>query len=129
MEGMETPPQCLGEPAVPGARPCSELAAVLRTWRDRLSPADVGLPAGGRRRAPGLRREELAQLAGLSVDYLARLEQGRAAHPSPSVLGPLARALRLTDEERAHLHRVAGQADPRPGQMNRHVTPGVQRVL
>ncbi len=106
-----------------------ELATCLRAWRDRLTPAEVGLPAGGRRRAPGLRREEVAQLAGLSVDYLARLEQGRAANPSPSVLAPLARALRLTDEERAHLHRVAGQADPRPGQMNRHVTPGVQRVL
>jgi transcriptional regulator with XRE-family HTH domain len=129
MEGMETPPQCLGEPAAPGARPCSELAAVLRTWRDRLSPADVGLPSGGRRRAPGLRREELAQLAGLSVDYLARLEQGRAAHPSPSVLGPLARALRLSDDERAHLFRVAGQAEPQAGTINRHLTPSVQRVL
>lgn len=129
MERMETPPQCLGEPAVPGARPCSELAACLRTWRDRLSPADVGLPAGGRRRAPGLRREELAQLAGVSVDYLARLEQGRAAHPSPSVLAPLARALRLSDDERAHLFRVAGQAEPLAGTINRHLTPSVQRVI
>jgi hypothetical protein len=106
-----------------------ELAACLRTWRDRLSPAEVGLPAGGRRRAPGLRREELAQLAGLSVDYLARLEQGRASHPSPSVLAPLARALRLTDDERAHLFRVAGQAEPLAGTINRHVTPSVQRVI
>src|SRR3954452_14520173 len=106
-----------------------ELAACLRTWRDRLSPADVGLPAGGRRRAPGLRREELAQLAGLSVDYLARLEQGRASHPSPSVLGALARALRLTREERAHLFRVAGHAEPGAGQIDRHITPGVQRIL
>jgi transcriptional regulator with XRE-family HTH domain len=106
-----------------------ELAACLRTWRDRLSPADVGLPAGGRRRAPGLRREELAQLAGLSVDYLARLEQGRASHPSPSVLAPLARALRLTEDERAHLFRVAGQAEPLAGTINRHLTPSVQRVL
>ncbi len=106
-----------------------ELAACLRTWRDRLSPAEVGLPAGGHRRAPGLRREELAQLAGLSVDYLARLEQGRAAHPSASVLAPLARALRLTDDERAHLYRVAGQAEPVAGTINRHVTPSVQRVI
>lgn len=106
-----------------------ELAACLRTWRDRLSPAEVGLPAGGRRRAPGLRREELAQLAGVSVDYLARLEQGRASHPSPSVLAPLARALRLTDDERAHLFRVAGQAEPLVGTINRHVTPSVQRVI
>jgi transcriptional regulator with XRE-family HTH domain len=109
--------------------PDDELAACLRTWRDRLSPAEVGLGAGGRRRAPGLRREELAHLAGLSVDYLARLEQGRATHPSPSVLAPLARALRLSDDERAHLFRVAGQAEPVPGTINRHMTPSVQRVL
>jgi transcriptional regulator with XRE-family HTH domain len=109
--------------------PSEELAACLRTWRDRLQPADVGLPAGGPRRAPGLRREELAQLAGLSVDYLARLEQGRARHPSPSVLGPLARALRLSDDERAHLFRVAGHAEPDAGGMRRHLTPSVQRVL
>jgi transcriptional regulator with XRE-family HTH domain len=106
-----------------------ELATCLRSWRDRLRPADVGLPAGSLRRAPGLRREEVAQLAGLSVDYLARLEQGRASNPSPSVLAPLARALRLTDDETAHLYRVAGQAEPRAGEMRRHLTPGVQRVL
>jgi transcriptional regulator with XRE-family HTH domain len=106
-----------------------ELAGCLRSWRDRLAPADVGLPAGGRRRAPGLRREEVAQLAGLSVDYLARLEQGRAGNPSPSVLAPLARALRLSDDERDHLYRVAGHAEPRAGRISRHVTPGVQRVL
>jgi transcriptional regulator with XRE-family HTH domain len=106
-----------------------ELASCLRRWRDRLAPSEVGLPAGGRRRAPGLRREEVAQLAGLSVDYLARLEQGRAANPSPSVLAPLARALRLSDDERAHLFRVAGQAEPLAGQINRHITPGVQRIL
>jgi transcriptional regulator with XRE-family HTH domain len=106
-----------------------ELARCLRSWRDRLGPAEVGLPAGSTRRAPGLRREELAHLAGLSADYLARLEQGRATNPSPSVLAPLARALRLTDDERAHLYRVAGQAEPAPGHMSRHLTPGVQRVL
>jgi transcriptional regulator with XRE-family HTH domain len=106
-----------------------ELAGCLRSWRDRVTPEAVGLPAGGRRRAPGLRREEVAQLAGLSVDYLARLEQGRAANPSPSVLAPLARALRLTDDERAHLYRVAGQAPPLAGHIDSHLTPGVQRVL
>jgi transcriptional regulator with XRE-family HTH domain len=106
-----------------------ELGACLRSWRDRLRPEDAGLPAGRGRRAPGLRREEVAQLAGLSVDYLARLEQGRATHPSPSVLGPLARALRLTDAERTHLHRLAGQAEPGTGTVRRHLTPGVQRVL
>jgi transcriptional regulator with XRE-family HTH domain len=106
-----------------------DLAGCLRSWRDRLDPAEVGLPAGSRRRAPGLRREELAQLAGLSVDYLARLEQGRAVNPSPSVLAPLARALRLSDAEVAHLYRVAGHAEPGAGRINRHLTPGVQRVL
>ena len=106
-----------------------ELARCLRSWRDRLSPAAAGLPAGGARRAPGLRREEVAGLAGVSVDYLARLEQGRAGHPSPSVLAALARALRLTDDERAHLFRVGGQAEPAAGRIDRHLTPGVQRVL
>lgn len=106
-----------------------ELAGCLRAWRDRLTPEAVGLPAGGARRAPGLRREEVASLAGLSVDYLSRLEQGRATNPSSSVLGPLARALRLTDEERAHLFRVAGQADDACGCIDRHLTPGVQRML
>jgi hypothetical protein len=106
-----------------------ELSACLRNWRDRITPAAAGLPGGGRRRAPGLRREEVAQLAGLSVDYLARLEQGRAANPSPSVLAPLARALRLTDDERAHLFQLAGQAPPRAGHIDSHITPGVQRIL
>jgi transcriptional regulator with XRE-family HTH domain len=117
------------ECAIIGGVDENELSGCLRSWRDRLRPTDVGLPAGGVRRAAGLRREEVAQLAGLSVDYLARLEQGRATHPSPSVLAPLARALRLTDDERAHLFRVAGHAEPDDGRMRGHVTPGVQRVL
>lgn len=106
-----------------------ELAHSLRRWRDRVTPAEAGLPDGGRRRVPGLRRQEVAQLAGLSIEYLARLEQGRATHPSPSVLTPLARTLRLSDEERAHLFRVAGQAEPAEGCIRRHVTPSVQRIL
>jgi transcriptional regulator with XRE-family HTH domain len=106
-----------------------ELGASLRTWRDRLQPIDAGLPAGRGRRAPGLRREEVAGLAGLSVDYLARLEQGRADRPSPSVLGALARALRLDDGERAHLYRLAGHVPPGDGRIDAHITPGVQRVL
>jgi transcriptional regulator with XRE-family HTH domain len=106
-----------------------ELAHCLRTWRDRLTPEEAGLPDGGRRRAPGLRREELARLAGLSVDYLARLEQGRATNPSPSVLAPLASALRLSDAERAHLYRVSGQAEPGAGCIDRRITPAVRRVL
>jgi transcriptional regulator with XRE-family HTH domain len=106
-----------------------ELGQSIRAWRDRLDPAEAGLSAGARRRAPGLRREELASLAGVSVDYLSRLEQGRATNPSPQVLAALARALRLSDEERAHLYLVSGQAPPGEGTIDRHLTPGVQRML
>jgi transcriptional regulator with XRE-family HTH domain len=106
-----------------------ELAGCLRFWRERLTPAEAGLPAGNQRRVPGLRREEVAQLAGVSLDYLARLEQGRASSPSPSVLTSLARALRLNDEERSHLFRLAGHAAPGPGTINRHITPSLQRLL
>jgi transcriptional regulator with XRE-family HTH domain len=91
------------------------LAAALKSYRDRLSPADVGLPAGTRRRVAGLRREEVALQAGISVDYLVRLEQGRGPTPSDLVLTALARALRLSDDERDHLFHVAGSAPPRPG--------------
>ena len=106
-----------------------ELACSLRSWRERVSPAEAGLPEGGRRRVTGLRRQEVAQLSGLSVEYLARLEQGRAGHPSPSVLTALARVLRLSDQERAHLFRAADQAEPANGQMKRRITPSVQRIL
>jgi transcriptional regulator with XRE-family HTH domain len=106
-----------------------ELAGCLRSWRERLTPAEAGLPAGRGRRTPGLRREEVAGLAGVSLDYLARLEQGRAQSPSPSVLASIARALRLTDDERAHLFRLAGHVEPRPGTINRHITPSLQRLL
>jgi transcriptional regulator with XRE-family HTH domain len=106
-----------------------DLAGCLRAWRDRLAPAEAGLPSQALRRAPGLRREELAQLAGLSVDYLTRLEQGRARHPSAQVVASLARALRLGDEERDHLFRLAEQAPPAPDRITRHLTPGVQHLL
>ena len=90
----------------------SELGLFLRSRRDAVTPADVGLPGGSRRRAPGLRRAELAALAGVSVEYLQRLEQGRDRHPSAQVLTALADALRLSTAERAHLHRLAKGADP-----------------
>jgi len=106
-----------------------ELAGCLRSWRGRVSPAEVGLPAGGRRRVAGLRREEVAQLAGVSMDYLTRLEQGRAANPSAAVLGSLARALRLSDDERAHLFRLAGQPLPGPGAIDTHIPASVQRLM
>jgi transcriptional regulator with XRE-family HTH domain len=81
------------------------------------------------RRAAGLRREELADLAGLSVDYVVRLEQGRATSPSPQVAGALARALRLTRAERDHLYRLAGLEPPGDGVISDHVPPGMQRLL
>jgi transcriptional regulator with XRE-family HTH domain len=87
-----------------------ELAAFLRTRRERLAPHDVELPQGRRpRRTPGLRREEVAELASLSVDYVIRLEQGRGLRPSPEVLEALARALRLSIDERAYLFDLAQQ--------------------
>ncbi|TWD79940.1 helix-turn-helix protein [Kribbella amoyensis] len=106
-----------------------ELGSTLHAWRDRVTPADVGLPVGGVRRAPGLRREELAQLAGLSVDYVVRLEQGRSSAPSVQVLTALARALRLSDDERDHLFALAGQLPPAPGQISAYIPPGVQRLV
>lgn len=85
----------------------SELGEYLRGRREAITPAEVGLPDGPRRRTPGLRRAELATLAGVSVEYLTRLEQGRDRHPSPQVLGALADALRLDTDQRLHLHLLA----------------------
>ncbi|MFD5870487.1 helix-turn-helix transcriptional regulator [Streptomyces sp. NPDC060322] len=112
-----------------GARGPNDLGKALHGWRDRVSPATVGLPAGGVRRAAGLRREELAQLASLSVDYITRLEQGRAVSPSPPVLASLARALRLSGDERTYLYLLAGQPEPGPGHISSHVPPGLRRLL
>jgi len=105
------------------------IGSYIQAWRHRLQPADAGLPAGLSRRTRGLRREELASLAGISVDYLVRLEQGRATNPSTQVLAALSRALRLTVEERDHLYTVAGQAPPRRSAMTTHVPPSVQRLV
>ncbi|WP_405063511.1 helix-turn-helix transcriptional regulator [Kribbella sp. NBC_01505] len=92
-----------------------ELGSFLRSRRERITPAESGLPAGRRRRTPGLRREEVAQLAYISTEYYTRLEQARAPHPSGEVLAGIARALRLTDAERDYLYRLADvQATP-PG--------------
>lgn len=105
------------------------LGTALRRWRDRLSPIDVGLPARAGRRAAGLRREELADLAGLSVDYVTRLEQGRATTPSAQVVASLARALQLDEAERDHLYRLAGLLPPAQGTISSHVPVGVQRIV
>ncbi|GAA2656700.1 helix-turn-helix transcriptional regulator [Streptomyces lunalinharesii] len=106
----------------------SDFAALLRAWRDRLSPADGGFTMTHNRRAPGLRREELAQLAGLSVDYVLRLEQARAKNPSAQVVGALARALQLSRAERDQLYRSAGLLPPQDGTVGTHVPPGIQRL-
>ncbi len=105
------------------------LGSQLRMWRDRTTPASAGLPTQSRRRAPGLRREEVAQLAGVSADYLVRLEQGRARHPSVQVVQALARALRLDLAERDLLYRLAGHLPPSPARMDRHVPPSVMRLV
>src|SRR5689334_19099392 len=88
----------------------TELGAFLRAHREAVPPAALGLPDGNRRRTPGLRRAELATLAGVSVDYLTRLEQGRDRSPSAQVLAALADTLGLSREERIHLYRLAKTA-------------------
>jgi transcriptional regulator with XRE-family HTH domain len=106
-----------------------QLGSFLRTRRARVRPADVGLTAGAGRRTPGLRREEVARLAGISVDYYTRLEQGRGPHPSRQVLSALARALRLDGDERAHLHHLAGEPPAPPTGPSPDVPAGVLRLL
>jgi len=112
-----------------GAVDRDQLAEFLRRRRDALQPEDVGLARGPRRRAPGLRREEVAQLATMSTDYLNRLEQGRGPQPSTQMLSALARALRLDTAERDHLFRLAGHAAPDRVGSTSHVSPGMLRIL
>lgn len=106
-----------------------ELADFLRRSRERLRPHEVGLPGGPRRRTPGLRREELSQLAGISADYLMRLEQARSPQPSTHVLAALARALRLSEDERDHLYVLAGHRPPAGRLAGNHVRPGLLHLL
>lgn len=107
----------------------SALADFLRHRREELRPADVGLPAGARRRTRGLRREEVAALAAMSTDYYTRLEQQRGPQPSEQMLAALARALRLTGDERDYLFLVAGHNAPAPVTAAAHVAPALLRVL
>jgi transcriptional regulator with XRE-family HTH domain len=112
----------------------TDLGEFLRARREALRPADVGLVDHGRRRTPGLRREEVAALAGVSIDYLIRLEQGRDANPSPSVLAALAAALQLNDVERTHLARLAAishsrELCPSASPLTDDVSPGVRHLL
>ncbi|MFC4244503.1 helix-turn-helix domain-containing protein [Gryllotalpicola reticulitermitis] len=109
-------------------RDLGPLGGALRAWRERLTPADVGMITGPDRRTPGLRREELAALADVSVDYVVRLEQGRA-RPSRAVLGALTRALLLSKDERDHLFRLAGQEPPAADMISDYIPAGVQRLM
>ncbi|MFC4909604.1 helix-turn-helix transcriptional regulator [Actinomadura gamaensis] len=107
----------------------AQLADFLRRSRERLRPHEVGLAAGPRRRTPGLRREEVAQLAGMSADYFMRLEQARSPQPSVQILAALARALRLTEDERDHLYLLAGHHPPAGRFAGAHVRPGLLHLL
>jgi transcriptional regulator with XRE-family HTH domain len=106
-----------------------ELALFLRRRREDLGPGELGLPAAGQRRTPGLRREEVAALAHMSVDYYTRLEQARGPHPSPRVLDALTGALRLSPAERSHLFRLAGASPTPPAGPVRRVRPYVVNLL
>ena len=106
------------------------LGDFLRARRGGIKPTEVGLPAGtGLRRTPGLRREELAALAGVSIDYYIRLEQGRESNPSPAVLDSLADALILDEEERTHLHALARRAARHRHRHPEPVRPGIHQLL
>ena len=107
-----------------------ELGQFLQSRRARVSPELVGLDPGSRRRVPGLRREELAQLTALSVDYLVRLEQGRVSRPSPAVVEALARGLLLDEPERRHLFRLAGASEPAAARGDgTEVRPGLELMV
>jgi hypothetical protein len=106
-----------------------QLADFLRRRREALQPEDVGLTRGPRRRTSGLRREEVALLASMSTDYYGRLEQQRGPQPSESMLAAIARALRLNQDERDHLFRLAGHTAPARTSRSDHVSPALLRVL
>ncbi|GAB7036320.1 MULTISPECIES: helix-turn-helix transcriptional regulator [Catenuloplanes] len=106
-----------------------QLADFLRRRREAIRPADAGIEGGPRRRTAGLRREEVAMLAGMSVDYVVRLEQGRSSQPSTQLLTALSRALRLTDDERAHLFHLAGHQPPPTSGAARIARGGLLRML
>jgi transcriptional regulator with XRE-family HTH domain len=107
----------------------AELSDFLKSRRARISPTTVGLPNGRRRRTPGLRREEVADLAGVGLTWYTWLEQGRDIRVSPEVLSAIARALQLEPAERTHLFRLAGQAPPAPEPDSASISPRLRRVL
>lgn len=105
------------------------LAGFLRSRRERISPEQVGLPEGGRRRTPGLRREEVAQLAAVGVTWYTWLEQGRDINASDQVLNAIAATLRLDPYERSHLFRLAGAPEPVVEKESKAVPPRVHAIL
>lgn len=105
------------------------LADFLRSRREALLPDDVGLTGGPRRRVPGLRRDEVAALSGMSTDYYVRLEQARGPQPSEQMLAAIARALRFSHDERDYLYRLAGRTAPPRMSLGTHVAPALVRVL
>jgi transcriptional regulator with XRE-family HTH domain len=107
----------------------TSLGTFLRTRRAALQPEDVGLRRGQRRRAPGLRREEVAELCTMSADYFARLERGDGTQPSDQMVAAIARGLRLTPDERDHLFLLAGYRTTRRDLWSQHVSPGLMRVM
>ncbi|MCU1476881.1 MAG: hypothetical protein JWQ64_1574 [Subtercola sp.] len=107
----------------------TQLADFLRRRREALQPEDVGLSRGPRRRAEGLRREEVAALCDMSVDYYSRLEQSRGPQPSEQMLAAIARGLRLSQDERDHLFRLGGHNAPARALRSEHISPGLMRVL
>ncbi|MFD9702577.1 helix-turn-helix transcriptional regulator [Lentzea sp. NPDC059081] len=107
----------------------SSLGDFLRTRREALQPEDVGLRRGPRRRARGLRREEVADLCAMSADYFARLERGDGPQPSEPMIAAIARGLRLTPDERDHLFLLAGYRTTRHDLRSQHVSPGLMRVM
>ncbi|MET8629902.1 helix-turn-helix transcriptional regulator [Kitasatospora sp. NPDC004669] len=121
--------------STPGGRPVEQtvdrasLGAFLRARREALQPEDVGLRRGSRRRARGLRREEVAELCDMSADYFARLERGNGPQPSQQMAAAIARGLRLTPDERDHLFLLCGHRTPRRRTRSEHVNPGLMRIL
>lgn len=129
--GPGSAPAALPGPAAEGEARARrrELAAFLRSRRERITPEQVGLVRGRRRRTPGLRREEVAQLAAVGVTWYTWLEQGRDIQVSPQVLDAVARALLLDPSERTHLFRLGGAVDPAPGTLCPSITPAVRALL
>jgi transcriptional regulator with XRE-family HTH domain len=122
-------------PTLTGMDDRAEIRAFLKSRRDKITPERAGVPVYGDRRVPGLRRSEVALLAGVSVEYYTRLERGSLGGVSDSVLDSLAEALRLDDTERVHLYDLARAANARPGRARQRrlappsVPPGVQRMV